>query len=161
MESKETIQTTPRSEEQWTERQRWELTRLQDQLAAYSKNFRCKVLSALLAEAEAMPDDDGELGEPAGEPGLAVIRRWTAERTFSEKLTAILLWQLSNKDSTFEKPDRHIADELFNRWEEEITAAIEDVATFISEHQQKLDVQQISELLVVAAKVATWIPMQV
>ena len=142
MEHIETIQApAPRSEETWTERQYWEMKRLQDQLGAYSKSFRCKVLSALLAEAEAMPDD--EAPEPPEAKPIAkppkkkyssdrtledatraekIVLDWLQTASFGTRLACIILdhWSIGDHGTD------GLVNDLLDRWTEEIFKAATD-----------------------------------
>jgi hypothetical protein len=101
-----------------------------------------------------------EQAKTKGERGLQIIKHWMAERTFTEKLTAVLLWQLNNKESCFEGPDRKLPNELFLDWEEEIIQASENPAKMMADHDGFGDETR-AEIIAVTMKCATWIPMSV
>ena len=61
-----------------------------------------------------------EAPEPEGDLHLETIKRWLSKRSYSEKLTAVLMWQLVTKESAFEKPDNSIGNDFFHQWEDEI-----------------------------------------
>ena len=52
---------------------------------------------------------------------LPEIKAWLDQCTYREKLTAVLTWQLINKEHLFDKPDNHIGNEVFSQFEDEIT----------------------------------------
>jgi len=51
---------------------------------------------------------------------LPVIKAWMNQCTYREKLTAVLLWQLINKEDLFDKPYDLIGNEFSRQWENEI-----------------------------------------
>lgn len=58
--------------------------------------------------------------ESGGDPVLQTIKNWLGRRTYSDKLTAILSWQLINKEGEFDKSDEYIGNNYYRQWEQEI-----------------------------------------
>lgn len=58
--------------------------------------------------------------ESVGEPILKPIKKWLSERTYTEKLSAVLISQLLMVESMYEKPDDEIGDNLLDQWQREI-----------------------------------------
>jgi len=61
-----------------------------------------------------------------GDPALKTIKRWLSKRTFQEKLTAVLLAELLEKESEFDEPDKKIGNETLRRWRYEVIRASGD-----------------------------------
>lgn len=56
-----------------------------------------------------------------GDPVLQTIKRYLGRVSFQEKLTAVLLWQLINKETEFEKPDKgKIGNDYYRQWQDDI-----------------------------------------
>ena len=60
--------------------------------------------------------------EAKGDPRIQAVRRWMENRTYTEKLTAVLMSQLFAKELCFDGSDRSIGNDFCHRWEKEVMA---------------------------------------
>lgn len=127
------------------------------ELARFINNADAK--SENPAEPEAV-EEVSTKAETQGNPGLRTIKQWLSNRTYSEKLCAILMWQLINKASTFDEPDDDIGNRTFSKWEEEIIEASGDIKKLVHDNSG-LSEESVTELVAVTSTAATWIPMEV
>ena len=58
--------------------------------------------------------------ESIGEPILLAVKQWLSKRTYTEKLTAILVNQLMMVESMYEAPDDLIGSDYLSNWRSEI-----------------------------------------
>lgn len=79
---------------------------------------------------------------------LAEIKRWMNERSYSEKLAAVIVWHLINKEHLFEGPDKHIGNKYFAAWEQDVIAASQNPETLPA------------ELVPVTRAAASWLGME-
>lgn len=75
--------------------------------------------SAIAGETS-MVDTSSDETEPEGDPHVKTIKRWLQNRSYSEKLAAVILWQLTSKECHLEEPDNRIGNTLFRQWEKEV-----------------------------------------
>ena len=64
--------------------------------------------------------------ESIGDPNLRTIKRWLKQRTHREKLAAILMLELLQKEGEFNKPDDNAGNDLIALWRTEIIDASGD-----------------------------------
>jgi len=74
------------------------------------------------ADAEvASQNDDGAEAQAHESPiAIAAVREWMARRSFNEKLTAVMLWQLARIESVFEGPDGTVGNDLYNQFNADV-----------------------------------------
>lgn len=101
------------------------ISAVEEKILGYARSLkqRCdrQVLERALERLGDKTEDEDETGtEPKGDPNLKTIKRWFTQRSYTDRLTGVLLWQLINKEHTFEKPDRSIGNDYFKQWEDEI-----------------------------------------
>ena len=101
-------------------------------------------------KAEAQ-EDKSESAEK-GDPNLRTIKRWMQQTTYRERLTAILLLELLQKETEFDKPDNSIGNDLISQWRTEIIDAGGN-----SEFFSKTDAEEIA----VTSATAMMIPWKV
>jgi hypothetical protein len=70
---------------------------------------------------ESEPQEDAsqkndESGPQVDESPIAItaVREWLAQRSFNEKLTAVMLWQLARIEHVFEGADAKIGNDLYS-----------------------------------------------
>lgn len=124
---------------------------------------RCIDLDAEEKKPESIPAEPEALGEVSPEaktqsnPGLRTIRQWLSNRMYTEKLCAILVCQLLEKENTFDEPDDDIANQIITEWEQEIIEASGDIKKLIYDNSG-LSEESVAELAVVTSTVSAWIP---
>ena len=104
--------------------------------------------------------EEQQASEMKGDPGLGTIKQWLANRSYSEKITTTLIWQLLKMECKFEKPDNDIGNRLSKEWEQEVIDASSNIEKLMSDNSD-LPESAIAELIAVTTTTATWIPMSV
>ena len=56
---------------------------------------------------------------------IAAVRQWMAQRSFTEKLTAVMLWQLARIENVFEGPDNKIGNDLYSQFNADVLGETE------------------------------------
>ena len=72
------------------------------------------------AEVARQNDDESEAQGHESPIAITAVREWMAQRTFNEKLTAVLLWQLARIEHVFEGSDGKIGNDIYNQFNEDI-----------------------------------------
>jgi len=88
-----------------------------------------KVKQAKVAEPEpqttdaevASQNDDVPKAQAHESPiAITTVREWMAQRSFNEKLTAVMLWQLARIESVFKGPDGTVGNDLYNQFNADV-----------------------------------------
>jgi len=101
-------------------------TRRTDQIEQLAEQLSIEpcVASFLLTMVDQQLKDSnagGAANRGPGEPCLQGIKEWLKKRTFSEKLTAVLLRRLVIVESMYAAPDDSFGCDIAARWEREIS----------------------------------------
>jgi len=94
----------------------------------------CEVLPAIkwlafLKGLRVSDDQETESLQPKKATPITVLQNWLSKRGYAEKLTAVLLWQLLNKEDAYKKEgycEGKIGNELFKEYEQAVVDASQD-----------------------------------
>jgi len=91
------------------------------------KQAKVEQAESQTTDAEAASKNDDESGAQVYESPIAIaaVKEWMAQRSFNEKLTAVLLWQLARIENVLEGPDNKIGNDLYNQFNEDILGETE------------------------------------
>ena len=154
-----------RSEEEQNEREQLldviaNLTREEvHELTKQVKADHADIVAELDAEAEQPDEPEQELVElnlqtvePEGDPMLATVKRWLAKRTYTEKLSGVLISELLKRDGSFTEADKYCGNDVLRKWETEVTKKATDPAYLKSAEPDEA---------AVSVTTAVWIPQEV